>query len=397
MIRTLTIATCLSCLLPACAESDGPEYRDPELAFAIAVQQHLAPGTVKVKLFEPMAPSNSGDAMMQLVPVAAGTAESGALLVHVALSAELQQAYEALFSVGPTGIVERLGRPPAAPVFDGTVKNLSLPGGVVVHCGGKATAFRLASAGLELVPEPAGACSGTSVYGTSSAQGYLAGAKLSASALDFFAHRVDDGSVARPVSVAGQVGKVVYVEEAPEGVYLALLRNGFDHVVVRSDGTTRSAALPEAGGNVYAAQRTPEGIVQFLDSGQAVLWDLDDATSSPLLVPPPPLPSDVPAGMWALGGNFGNGVAVSATVNPKYDKAHVPVAAQTRRWNAGGFSLSDVPTTPCTARSACRKYGESYLLAELDASTHRAGLYAFWAWTSQLAFFVSPLEREEQP
>ncbi len=165
MNRTLTVAMLLACALPACAESDGPEYRDPDLAFAVAVQQHLAPGTVKVKLFEHIAPSNSGDAIMQYVPVAASVSESGALLAHVALNGELQQAYEALFSVGSAGQVERLERPSGAPDFDGTTQSLSLPGGVVMHCGAPASVLRLGAAGLELVPALPGACEGTSEVG----------------------------------------------------------------------------------------------------------------------------------------------------------------------------------------------------------------------------------------
>lgn len=397
MNRALGITLLAALALPSCAQSDGPEYRDPDLTFAIAVQQHLAPGTVKVKLFEPIHPSNSGDGIMQYVPVAAGVSESGALLAHVALNGELQQAYEALFSIDASGSVERLARPSGAPAFDGTVKNLSLPGGITVHCGAPPTQLRLGASGLELVPELPGACEGTSVYGPSSAQGYVAGATLTTASLDFFAHRVDDASVARQVSLPGSSGKVVWVEESPEGSYLALIRNGFDHVLIRSDATTRSEALPDALGQTQSALRTPEGIVQFLDTGQAVIWDVDAAASKPVLVAAAPVPPDVPSGMWWPGGNIGNAVAISATQNPRYDKAHVPVAARVRRWSAGAFSVSDAPTTPCTSRSRCRKYGESYLVAALDTPASHHGLYAFWAWSSQLAFFASPLEREEQP
>jgi hypothetical protein len=73
------------------------------------------------------------------------------------------------------------------------------------------------------------------------------------------------------------------------------------------------------------------------------------------------------------------------------------VAFAWARREGTAFTSKPAPTTICGSRTRCRAYGESYLVAVVDGPRGPFGLYAFWSWSNELAFYASPLDRAEDP
>jgi hypothetical protein len=394
-VRTIARAPLVAIVIGAasCAYSSGPEYHPEELQFALEVEPYLTPGAVRVKLFEPMQDSAVDEAFDHVKVTIAPDGRGGSLARAVLDVPVSNDVFESFFSVGDDGALTRLARPDGSPPFHGETAASPFGGGIAV-CG--SATFALSSGALVQASSTLGCNTGPAI-GPSNAAGDFASAIPNGSGtVTFSATRFSDGAVERTKDAPSPNGGVVYVEETQAGQFVAVVQTASGLAVVRSDGTSREA--PIAMGTPIASERDAGGdVVLFLPDGSAVFWAIDDATSAPAAVAAPPPPGDFAQQAWIAAGSPGAAYVGSFAPNPTFDQGRVPNAYAAKRWTHRAFDAKAVPTTPCASRAKCRMFGESFLVAVLDTPKGGVGLYAYWSWSSLLAFYAAPIDRTEAP
>ncbi len=387
-----------------CARSDGPNAEwDPAVAVALSVEQYLAPGTAKVKLFEPFPPSFAlGETRVGVSPAGAGSSLVSIVVRHGILTRSGRAAQEGLFELRDPGAAVRHTRPADAPLLAWTLQatadlqRLVAPGaGLVVQCAEASAAMALEGSKVVAVPTPDGVCEGSTLLGPALDASRVARARVPRNGELELSTMGPDGTVAASSTVTTPLGaQLAAVGEVEQGRVAAVLVTSSGLVGVDSMGATTPTSVVtgyDFAGFAFAGSRAQ----LFLLGGDAVEWDLGDPTATPSSIASPFPPEGFDT--WMQRGTPGAAVAEKVEVDPTDDRQRVPVAYTARFFREGAFVTASAPSTPCVRRQDCRTHGESYLLAVLDVPAGPLGIYAFWAWTSPMALYLSPLAREEVP
>lgn len=387
----------------ACGRSDGPLELDPAIAFALSVEDQLAPGTTKVKWFEPM------PATYSLGTVYAGqsalTPDSSLVSIEVAhgVSVDGRGAQDALFRFDASGVAERLELPSDAvlpswlPSSTPSAALLAPGGGLVVQCGLPEVGLRLEGDRVVTAPVPSAACDGLGALGPSVVAGRVARALWVGNGQLELGSLGADGAPGSAATVTAPAGSTVLAvaELAPDRVVAWIQGIGSDVLVEASGASRQAPAHHVAVGQSRGARVSGSVFTLFTDLGGAIRWDVD----APGSVPEEVLPAPVPEGFdpWQLTGIPGAPIAAKVAVAPNDDRIVTPLEFSVSHLGATGFEVRAAPSTPCRTRSGCRRVGESYLVAALEAGERAFGVYAFWAWSGPLALYLSPLDRGEVP
>ena len=89
-------------------------------------------------------------------------------------------------------------------------------------------------------------------------------------------------------------------------------------------------------------------------------------------------PSPEASGWQHVG--FGTAFSSQSGPNPQLETLEVPLSYAVQLPTSDGFTSSQVPSTPCQTREACRRLGESYLRGIVHTDGGPLGLYLHWTW-----------------
>ncbi len=388
--------------------TEGPVVYDPNLVSALLVEAHLDPGATRVMDFREAYSSVPRDGFLlgEGVVLAHGAAADGTRLVNVVLATSRDRtvgnaSYEAWFRVGADGRATRLARPEDAPplAYDprrpesarGAAGVDGVASAVVVECTrGHVTVFDLAGDALRARPGSRALCAGAlgpSALPDRAVRLTAEGATFRVEALE-----LGTGAVAAARALPRPVDHAVplWAEEIADGRFLVLARDRdlTRLYAVEGDGPARSVALD--GFALVAARRIGDRVLLTANDGGAAWWD--EAGELTRLARTGDTLADVP---WRFAGTPGAAFQLATGVNPETDLVSVPLAAAAQLPEADALRAGAAASTPCVGRTACRAFGESYLLAVFDAGPAPLGLYAFWSWSWELALYTAPVFRAE--
>jgi hypothetical protein len=218
------------------------------------------------------------------------------------------------------------------------------------------------------------------------------GLRLSSWSFDGAAVQAGPTEALRPeFSDAGRVG---YAEEISDGEFVAVV-----HDPARGRWEVASAAptlsipddAPASASHAPVVRRGADGALWLapvaIDRSAARLIRLGiDATEIGAIE----VDSDLPD----LDANwFGFGAVAGISHDRDQDDARLASPADARVWTPtdAGFTAADVPSTPCADRAACRRVGESYLLASAAYPGGRMLFYGLWDWYGYGGLYAVPV------